>query len=111
MSHRRKEKDAKKEKHIKVEYREEIDTPEDMEKTIKSILLQGRRNFQCPKCGCRDHILGESPDSVSLECDNCDWILNLQVPIYFGSGHDFVIGYEFVVQKDDGSPEFHYIGL
>lgn len=114
MSHRYEENKKKKET-VRTEDPEVDLMVEELENdqivpVLEDLLLQGRKNFHCLECSHREHELEELGDGLFIRCVLCGWGYDLMSPIYRGMGHDQIIGYDLILQDQQGQGlKFHRV--
>lgn len=126
MSSRRKAKVAKKEAastpkttpswrrepEFKIERASEID-PEETGELIAQFINKSHENYVCPKCEGQEHKVDiDEFKATVFTCSSCGEKINIVSPMFFGKGHDRIMGY--AIMEITGNPDNpfqpHYIG-
>ena len=70
-------------------------------------------NYKCPKCEGQEHIIDTDEFKATVfTCSSCGEKLNVVSPIFFGEGHDSIMGYAVMEVTDNPEQPFqmHYLG-
>lgn len=126
MSHRRKEKNVKKEEASKPKLerkyskfdnmrldRDEPVKPEAIPDLIMGFLDTSDSNYTCDKCGCKEHdTLDGEYGAVSFRCLSCGCDTNIVMPCFLGESNDHIIGFQVTeITNDPKAPlKLHYLG-
>lgn len=97
---------------FKIDHAEDIDTKETGE-LVTRIVNSNHMKYRCPKCGGQEHRTDiDEFEATVFTCSSCGDKLNVVSPLFFGEGHDCIMGYAVIEVTDNPKQPFqmHYFG-
>ena len=66
------------------------------------IVNSNHMKYRCPKCGGQEHRTDiDEFEATVFTCSSCGDKLNVVSPLFFGEGHDCIMGYAVIEVTDN----------